>query len=213
MQARHHKIMIHEESETGCGLHQPFRAAFASYEILLQSNFTSSLSLDQPPSHLAKITELDLFIGSEVNLDLRHLPSLRRLWIAIQDEDAWKSLRCGQLEYVSLYDVGQDLTQLQHPISAICVSIQRCKYPERLAVGRLFPDTVHLSFKPSDTSPHDIEVDLDGSRLRHVKVSGAHCKLIATQPIHLSSVVVAAAEQVSQNITASYFRYIPNAIV
>lgn len=182
---------------------QLFPADFPSYEVELHGIFASLR--DEDVSFLAKITGLDIRVQSEVDLDLRYLPSLRRLLIACPCEEAWKSLRCGPLECLSLMNVQYDLFQLQHAISAKEVSIQHWRTPERFVVARLFPDTVRLSFRDCDPPSKRTTVDVSSmTRLRHVKVYGSQCLLVSSHRMHLSSLNVPDAEIVPENVTSSY---------
>lgn len=176
-----------------------FPSHFPSYEVLLRDiRFTTLRAEDS--SFLTRVTELNIVVALDVNLDLRYLASLRNLSISCSS-NAWQTMQCRQLEQFTL-NVWHGLNQLHHPISAKYVKIldHRRSSASEVAIAKVLPDSERVSF----ISPvADCRVlTLDGSHLRRLEVL-AKWRLVATEPIHLSSLSVPQAERVSEHITAS----------
>lgn len=195
LQAQHHRFLIRWLLDEVVGLSSLFPVDFASYEVSLRLDpFTSALRDES--SFLDKITELTICITSQVDLDLRYLPS-----IECSCEDAWKSLQCHPLDYLNLLGIRHGLMQLQHPISVKHVSLNGLQ-SEELIIAQLYPDTERLSL--FRFVHHLCDVNLDGmSQLRDIQVLG-EWNLITTNPIHFSHFKqIFVGECVSANITAS----------
>lgn len=202
LQARHHKFSV-SSSRNEC-IGSLFPEDIDSFEVCLETNFTSSLRAEDS-TFLRKITELNILAESDVDLDLRFLPSLQRLCISCECAEALKSLRCGPLEHLSLMDVHYDIRHLDKPVLAKSVDIEYWKSSDTVVQlfpvggGPLFPDTERLSL--SALSYDRILVNLDHTpRLRHVQVHDPECTLISTHPIQLISLTT-ETDAISENIT------------
>lgn len=202
LQARHHKFEFKRfEFEHICeSLPANFESCEITFEFIDSTTFLRALN----PSFLVGVTELTISDFSPVDTDLRFLPSLRKLTVITGVSGEWKSLQCHPLEELSLIEVQEDLSLLQHPISAKRVHVSSTGFAKTLVLARMFPDAVWFSVDWVEDENVRCDLDLDGmSQLRHLEVD-IPCRLVATQPIHLSSLSIRQTDEVSENITASF---------
>lgn len=206
LQARFHEFVIRGLTTDEPIVHL-FPSNFDCYEVSLHyQQFESALSAENS-SILSKVSELVICVESHIDLNLRCLPSLRRLCINFSSDGELKSLECQQtLEYFDVIDARHDIMKLQAPISAkhVCLEIQYWKSSVVLELARLVSDTEHFSLISVDDEPFTCLVNLNSmSKLQRVEIHNMDSNLIATHRIHLKSLVMSEVIQVSENITAS----------
>lgn len=188
-----------------------FPSDFDSYEVYLHHTEYIPSMREENWSFLSRVTELNIAAESEVELDLLYFSSLRRLTIDCsihRQSSAWQTLKCPSLECLALLGVDQDIMQIQYPISAkrVDVEVYCWQTEEELVVAKLFPDVVHLLIEVDEIGNVDsLAVNLDSaSELRRLALGYiSYCRLISTNPIRLSSLIMPFSREVPQNITAS----------
>lgn len=190
--ARHYIFQLSPSDIAGISRRIPADLDSYEFDCSELDDFTSALRWADALL-LTRLTKLTISVRSEVDLDLRFLPSLRQLWIACGIENVWKSLQCCPLEHLEMATGMRGVTQLQHPISAKDVHVRTLRDSrETLVVARSFPDTVRLSAQYL----HVIDLDC-AIKLRHLTICGAGYNLTSAHPINLSSLTIRSASGAS----------------
>lgn len=194
--ARHHRIVI-------WGLQVDDVDQFEYFDScefhLHDDDFDPTALRGQEPLFLARLTELDIEIASDFDLDLRCCPALRSVSVRCEHVDAW-SLQSHPLEYLKLRSDREHVIQLKRPISAKHVTLESWQYPETLVIAQAFPDTVHLSLLRAGTQHFVLDLD-SMPQLRRLEMIGMTGNLVSRHPIHLHTLIIPISEVVSANIT------------